>query len=73
MIIAINEATKAETYLLILLFVLIPFVLGVLIILKTVRYKSGWSMKDRVIIVTLGALGLVFWAGLIVGPILAKY
>lgn len=71
MVIAISGATKTETYPLTLLFALIPIVLGVLIILKMVRYKSGWSTKDRAIIVTLGALGFVFWAGLIAGPILA--
>jgi hypothetical protein len=71
MVIAINGATQTETYPLTLLFALIPIVLGVLISLKTVRYKSGWSTKDRAIIIILGALGLVFWAGLIAGPILA--
>ena len=71
MIIAVSGATKTETYPLTLLFALIPIVLGVLIILKMVRYKSGWSTGDRAIIVTLGALGFVFWAGLIVGPVLA--
>ena len=71
MVIAINGANQTETYPLTLLFALTPIILGVLIILKTVRYKSGWSTKDRAIIVTLGALSLVFWAGLIAGPILA--
>jgi len=71
MVIAINGATQTETYPLTLLFALIPILLGVIIVLKIVRFKSGWSRKDRVIIVMLGALGLVFWAGLIAGPILA--
>jgi hypothetical protein len=71
MVIAVNGAAQTETYPLTLLFALIPIVLGALISLKTVRYKSGWSTKDRAIIIILGALGLVFWAGLIAGPILA--
>jgi hypothetical protein len=71
MVIAINGATQTETYPLTLLFALNPIILGVLILLKTVRYKSDWSTKDRAIIIILGALGLVFWAGLIAGPILA--
>jgi hypothetical protein len=70
MLITINGATQTETYPLTLLFAFTPIVLGVITISKMLRFNSGWSIKDRVIIVVLGALSLVFWAGFIAGPLM---
>jgi len=70
MLLAANGATQTVMVPLTLVFAVIPLVLGVLLLRKTINHKAGWSIKDRLTLVVFGALGLVFWAGLIAGPIL---
>ena len=71
MVIALNGATMIESYPLTLLFVLVPILLGILLTRKVVRYNRGWSTQDRASILIIGVLGLFFWAGLIIGPMIA--
>jgi hypothetical protein len=53
-----------------LIFALIPILLGVWA-LRIARSASPQSKKDRLSLLIIGLLGLLFWAGLIIGPVIA--
>jgi uncharacterized membrane protein SirB2 len=53
-----------------LIFTLIPILLGVLA-LRIARSTSPQSKKDRLSLLIIGLLGLLCWAGLIIGPVIA--
>jgi hypothetical protein len=53
-----------------LIFALIPILLGIWA-LRIARSPSPQSKKDRVSLGIIGLLGLLFWAGLIIGPVIA--
>jgi hypothetical protein len=54
-----------------LLFALIPILLGYMILRILLKKRENLKPTQRVVLVICGALGLVFWAGFIIGPILA--
>lgn len=45
--------------------------LGVMVLLKTLKERRGRSVAQRAVMVAYGLIGLVVWAGVIVGPVLA--
>jgi hypothetical protein len=53
-----------------LVFAIIPIALGIWA-LRLGRSSSGRTMVDRIFLVLIGISGLIFWAGLIIGPVLA--
>jgi hypothetical protein len=53
------------------LFAAIPILLGLVLVRIAVRTGPSPSHRDRGIMAVLGILGLIFWAGLIFGPVLA--
>ena len=53
-----------------LVFAIIPIALGIWA-LRMGRSSSIRTMQNRAFLVLIGILGLVFWAGLIIGPVLA--
>ena len=53
-----------------LIFALIPALLGIWA-LRVARLPSPHSLKDRLFLGIIGLLGLVSWAGLIIGPVMA--
>lgn len=53
-----------------LVFVLIPIILAVWL-LRIARFSATRSPVDRISLGCAGLLGLIFWAGLIFGPVLA--
>ncbi len=53
-----------------IVFVIIPVLLGIWA-LRLGRISSGRTLRDRVFLVFIALFGLVFWAGLVVGPVLA--
>ena len=53
-----------------LIFALIPILLGIWA-LRIARSPSPQSKRDRVSLGIIGVLGLLFWAGLIIGPVIA--
>ena len=55
-----------------LVFALIPVLLGMWA-LRIARLPSRHSMKDRLFLGMIGVLGLVSWAGLIIGPVMAFF
>ena len=52
-----------------LIFAAIPIILG-LIVLSYLKKNGQLKNTDRLFLLTLSLLGLVFWAGLIVGPMI---
>jgi hypothetical protein len=53
-----------------LVFAIIPMALGILA-LRVGRTLSIRTMQDRGSLMLIGILGLILWAGLIIGPVLA--
>lgn len=53
------------------IFILIPLILGIAALAIAFRAERPVTTRRRIAIAFIGALGLVFWAGLVVGPILA--
>lgn len=53
------------------IFIILPLVLGLVLLRKAVKIRERLSIKDRVIFIALGLLGLFTWSGLILGPSLA--
>jgi len=53
-----------------LIFTMIPILLGIWA-LRIARLPSPQSKKDRLSLGIIGLLGLLFWAGLIIGPVVA--
>jgi len=56
--------------LLTLVFAVIPLVLGVLLVRVAVHAGTAPTLAGRGMVIILGILGFIFWAGLIVGPAL---
>jgi hypothetical protein len=54
-----------------LMFALIPIILGYVILRILLKNTEKMTTRQRVVLVISGALGLIFWAGFIVGPVLA--
>ena len=50
-----------------MLFAAIPVVLGI-ITLRLARGPGPHTIRDRIALLLIGVIGLVFWAGLIIGP-----
>ena len=69
MAIAIGRASMTALVLVTLIFIAIPAILGIMILLKIIKKKDMFERKDRVILTIYGILGLVFWGGVILGPI----
>ena len=53
-----------------LVFAIIPMVLGIWV-LRIGRQSSGITIHDRIFLVLIAILGSVFWAGLVIGPVIA--
>jgi hypothetical protein len=71
MVLAGLRTGPVPSMLLTLLFAAIPVILGVLLVRIAAQTDSSPLYRERAAMAILGILGLVFWAGLIVGPILA--
>ncbi len=53
-----------------LIFALIPIILGYVILWILFKNTDKISLTKRVLLIICGVLGLVFWAGFIIGPVL---
>ncbi len=53
-----------------LIFALIPIILGYVILRILLKNMEKLSKRQRITLVICGALGLAFWAGFIIGPVL---
>ena len=56
--------------LLTLIFAAIPIALGVLLVRVAVHAGPAPTLAGRGLLIVLAILGFIFWAGLIVGPVL---
>ncbi|PKL57143.1 MAG: hypothetical protein CVV34_07490 [Methanomicrobiales archaeon HGW-Methanomicrobiales-5] len=70
MVRAITVTGTSPSVALTLAFAIIPIALGIWA-LRIGRTSSRQTMRDRAWLVLIAVLGLVFWAGLIIGPVLA--
>ena len=70
MVRAIAVTGPSSSVALTLVFAVIPIALGIWA-LRMGRSSSIITMQNRAFLVLIGVLGLVFWAGLIIGPVLA--
>jgi protein-S-isoprenylcysteine O-methyltransferase Ste14 len=71
MLLAISRSSVESEAIITLIFVLVPVILGVLTLRIALRRKEQTGTWPRVAIFLLGAIALVAWAGLFVGPALA--
>jgi hypothetical protein len=68
MAIALSKASSASVVVT-LIFAGIPIILGYFILQFAIKGETKLTISKRIKLLIFGALGLVFWAGLIVGPI----
>lgn len=55
-----------------LLFLGIPLILGFVVVLEGIKLtRLDPSLRTGIYLIIIGLLGLVFWAGLVIGPVLA--
>jgi hypothetical protein len=71
MLMALLGSTATSSAVLTLVFAVLPILLGFLMIRKRIGDKPSFNLRDRVIMLAFGLLGLVLWAGLLVGPALS--
>jgi hypothetical protein len=71
MLAAATQVALGAEAILTVIFVIIPFVLGLLTLRVALKNIDKATVKKRVYFVILGVAALFAWAGLIVGPVLA--
>ena len=67
---AISVTGPSSSVALTIVFAIIPIALGIWA-LRMGRSSSKRTIKDRAFLVLIAILGLIFWAGLVIGPVLA--
>jgi hypothetical protein len=68
--IALSKSGASVAAVVTLIFAAIPIALGVLILKFSIKDEAKLTIKNRIKIFIFGVLGLILWAGLIVGPII---
>lgn len=71
MLMALLGSTATSSAVLTVVFAVLPILLGFLMIRKMIGDKPSINLRDRLIMLAFGLLGLVLWAGLLVGPTLS--
>ncbi|NYT17676.1 MAG: hypothetical protein GKC06_06705 [Methanomicrobiales archaeon] len=71
MVIAGMVTGPESTMMITVIFAALPLVLGYLMVRNAGRLIGPPSLRDRGVILLYGILGFVFWAGVIIGPVLA--
>jgi uncharacterized protein YhhL (DUF1145 family) len=69
MVIALSRAPVTALVVVTLIFISIPAILGIITLIKIIKKKDEFERKDRLMLAVFGVLGLIFWGGVIVGPI----
>ena len=70
MIIAILFSNANSSIIVTLIFVLIPVIFGYLLLKTSIKLNNKLNLNERLKIFLLGLFGLIFWCGIIIGPIL---
>jgi hypothetical protein len=71
MIIALTVSSADILVIITLIFGLLPILFGILLIRTSIKIIKELNKKNRVILLILGIFGLIFWSGVIIGPVLA--
>jgi hypothetical protein len=71
MIIALAGSSADISVIITLIFGLLPILFGILLIRNSIRIVKELNKKNRAVLLILGVFGLIFWSGVIIGPILA--
>lgn len=71
MIIALAGSSADISVIITLIFGLLPIFFGILLIRTSIRIVKELNKMNRTIILVLGIFGLIFWSGVIIGPVLA--
>lgn len=70
MAIALSISGATPAVVVTLIFAALPIILGYFILKFSIHGEAKLTMNSRIKLLIYGALGLVFWAGLIVGPLI---
>jgi len=70
MIIALAISSSGSSAVVTLIFALLPIILGISLLRVAFKIPKKLTNKSRIIMLVLGVLGLVFWSGIIIGPII---
>jgi hypothetical protein len=68
MVTAIIGSKSTSSFLLTLVLSVLPVILGILVLKKLIIKDDPWTRKDSLFFILMGILGLILWAGLLVGP-----
>lgn len=71
MIIALAVSAADASVIITLIFGLLPILFGILLMRTSIKIIKELNKKNRVILLLLGIFGLIFWSGIIIGPVLA--
>jgi len=70
MIIALAGSSADNSVIITLLFGLLPILFGILLIRTSMRIVKELNKTNRAILLVIGIFGLIFWSGVIIGPVL---
>jgi len=70
MIIALAGSSADNSVIMTLLFGLLPILFGILLIRTSMRIVKELNKTNRAILLVIGIFGLIFWSGVIIGPVL---
>jgi len=70
MIIALVGSSADNSVIITLLFGLLPILFGILLIRTSMRIVKELNKTNRAILLAIGIFGLIFWSGVIIGPVL---
>ncbi len=71
MIIALAGSSVDNSVIITLLFGLLPIIFGILLIRTSMRIVKELNKTNRAMLLMIGFFGLIFWSGVIIGPVLA--
>ena len=70
MIIALAGSSADNSVIITLIFGLLPILFGILLIRTSMRIVKELNKTNRAILLVIGIFGLIFWSGVIIGPVL---
>jgi hypothetical protein len=71
MIIALAGSSADISVIITLIFGLLPILFGILLMRTSIKIVKELNKKNRAVLLILGVFGLIFWSGVIIGPVLA--
>jgi hypothetical protein len=71
MIIALAGSSASNSVVITLIFGLLPILFGILLMRNSIKIVNELNKKNRAVLLILGVFGLIFWSGVIIGPVLA--